>query len=388
MHVRSTVAILVAAAAATAAVRVATQAPAPAAVPFTVHEWGTFTSIAGEDGQAVKWLPQAGASDLPCFVERSFIVFKLGQAGTVRMETPVLYFYAPSDVTVDVKVGFRQGLITEWYPHAAVGVVPGLRDYDGTIDWRGVRVSPSIAAEFPVEGAPSHYYKARETDATPLQVSTQKDRFLFYRGVGQFAPPISATTDADGKTVIWSTHGEPLGDVILFENRRGVVSYSVQHVSAGRTSFDRPMLDDESTPPKRELVSILMANGLYRKEAEAMVATWSDSWFEEGARLFYVVPRSAVDTIVPLAIAPAPSEIARVFVGRLELVTAETRREVHDALVANDGATLATYGRFLRPIGDRVIAASAPAERALLEDRLHTAAAPWTAPPTTSSCRR
>ena len=31
----------------------------PAPVPLTVHEWGTFTSVAGADGQAVRWVPQA-----------------------------------------------------------------------------------------------------------------------------------------------------------------------------------------------------------------------------------------------------------------------------------------------------------------------------------------
>src|SRR4029077_3205441 len=36
---------------------------------LTVHEWGTFTSIAGNDGQAVRWLPLSGPSDLPSFVE-------------------------------------------------------------------------------------------------------------------------------------------------------------------------------------------------------------------------------------------------------------------------------------------------------------------------------
>ena len=39
--------------------------------PVIVHEWGTFTSIAGADGTAVEWLPQAGPTDLPCFVERN-----------------------------------------------------------------------------------------------------------------------------------------------------------------------------------------------------------------------------------------------------------------------------------------------------------------------------
>ena len=36
---------------------------------LTVHEWGTFTSLAGDDGQAMQWLPLGGPTDLPCFVE-------------------------------------------------------------------------------------------------------------------------------------------------------------------------------------------------------------------------------------------------------------------------------------------------------------------------------
>jgi hypothetical protein len=39
------------------------------AQPLTVHEWGTFTSVAGQDGSAVEWLPLSGPPDLPCFVE-------------------------------------------------------------------------------------------------------------------------------------------------------------------------------------------------------------------------------------------------------------------------------------------------------------------------------
>ena len=37
---------------------------------LTVHEWGTFTSVAGEDGDPVSWAPLSGPSDLPCFVHR------------------------------------------------------------------------------------------------------------------------------------------------------------------------------------------------------------------------------------------------------------------------------------------------------------------------------
>ena len=71
------------------------------------HEWGTFTSIAGETGQAVEWLPLNSPSDLPSFVEHfRGTGFKVGLGGTMRMETPVLYFYSTHDTTVDVSVSF------------------------------------------------------------------------------------------------------------------------------------------------------------------------------------------------------------------------------------------------------------------------------------------
>src|SRR5256886_17502247 len=38
---------------------------------LVVHEWGTFTSIAGKDGVALEWRPLNGSSDLPKLVHTS-----------------------------------------------------------------------------------------------------------------------------------------------------------------------------------------------------------------------------------------------------------------------------------------------------------------------------
>src|SRR5262249_10886500 len=85
-----------------------------------VHEWGTFTSVAGPDGKAIGWSPLDGRDDLPCFVERYRYNNKGTLPGTVRMETPVIYFYAADEMRVNVNVRFNQGAITEWYPRAEV----------------------------------------------------------------------------------------------------------------------------------------------------------------------------------------------------------------------------------------------------------------------------
>ncbi len=143
---------------------------------LTVHEWGTFTAIAGKDGRAVEWLPLGlprypASTDLPKFVEHiSDVNFKLGLRGTIRMETPVMYFYSPREVNVSARVAFSRGLITEWYPHAD-RVQPGgvLRNAslnrlqaDGSIAWNDVSVSPNLAGEFPREAESNRYYAARE----------------------------------------------------------------------------------------------------------------------------------------------------------------------------------------------------------------------------------
>ena len=85
-----------------------------------------------------------------------------------------------------------------------------------------------------------------------------------------------------------------------------------------------------------------------------MIETWRDSWFEEGTRLFYIVPRRAIDAILPLDIQPTPSQIARVFVGRMEVITPAIREDVKQAIAKNDRSTLEKYGRFLEPIARRI----------------------------------
>jgi hypothetical protein len=340
----------------------ATQAPTTIAAPqpLTVHEWGTFTSVAGEDGRAVDWLPLNGPPDLPRFVDRADFNIKGSLPGKVRMETPVLYFYAAHDTTVTVHVRFQQGVVTEWFPRAAVtpAFVNGssLRHagFAGGISWTDVKVSPGARAEFPLDSTESHYYLARQTDASPLQSGPDKERFLFYRGVGGFEPPISATVAADGSIVVRNPSGESVGDVILFENRGGRMTYQVRHAVSGQLTLNPPAFDVEFVPPQDDLERILVAHGLYAKEARAMVDTWRDSWFEEGTRLFYVVSRTAIDAILPLEIDPSPTSVARVFIGRVELVTSTTVHDVERALARNDRLTLAKYGRFLQPIVDRI----------------------------------
>ena len=345
---------------------------------LTAHEWGTFTSIAGKDGQAAYWLPLTGSTDLPAFVEHLQTPdFKGGLRGTVRMETPVLYFYTNRATTVSVRVSFSQGLITEWYPHAdrvePVGLQTQARmvayynDWnrrqkqpDSSISWDSITLEPSSSPTLPGGDRANHYYAARQTSSTPLRIKTQTgdqtEKFLFYRGVASFSVPMAVKLTQGEKVVAQNLTTQEIPAMLLFERRGDKLGFRVADASASQPTLDPPELNANMDSLKQAVEDMLIAQGLYQDEAQAMFETWRDSWFEEGSRLLYIVPRQFVDSVLPLSISPVPAQTVRVFVGRLELVTPATQRAVEQALVTHDQSTLNHYGRFLAPILETMIA--------------------------------
>ena len=94
---------------------------AEAATNYTVHEWGTFTSVQGGNGQLLLWLPLKTA-ELPGFVydwnnaglnRRKLVASKTSVMTLQRMETPVMYFYADQSMNVNVNVALETGDITQ-----------------------------------------------------------------------------------------------------------------------------------------------------------------------------------------------------------------------------------------------------------------------------------
>jgi len=339
--------------------------------PYTVHEWGTFTSIAGVNGKALEWQPFGGPSDLPCFVHRFQVGFKANLAGKVRMETPVIYFYSPHAMTASVRVTFPNGYITEWYPranqvarHLGSGSVfdypnplkqdPHTREprsgEPDSIEWPQVKIDPQTPPKYPFQFEASHYYAARSTDAVPLAAGGETEKFLFYRGVGEFQPPIAVESVAEDRLCIRNLARNALPDVIVFQNSRGKINYRSLGALNGEVTSEIPKTDADLAALKVDLEKILTVQGLFPREAQAMVETWGDSWFEEGARVFYILPASEIDSILPLQIEPRPDRIARVFVGRVEVITPETRNIITSAIEHGDRKTLEKYGRFLQPI--------------------------------------
>jgi hypothetical protein len=343
---------------------------APLKDRLIVHEWGTFTSIAGKDGVALEWRPLNGSTDLPKFVhtiEKAELGLRHAQSkaeltAAVRMETPVIYFYADREMNVSTKVDFPKGKITEWYPQA--------RAVETGINWGTIKIEPGAAFNLPADYSDNHYYAARETDAAPVQIcatngrSVEQEKFLFYRGVGTFDLPLAVTLE-NSRVSLRNSGKTPLAQLILFENRDGKVGFQTVENFSGTTTVDRPALDKNTDAVIQQLRQSLVGAGLYEKEADAMIKTWRNSWFEAGIRVFYILPRSAIDEVLPMQIDPRPDELVRVLVGRTEVITPEMEKSVKEevsrlndasAEVRADAAvTIRKYGRFYEPILKRIV---------------------------------
>ena len=424
MKIKSTIAF-VTVVAAFAVIALADSSPKHGLV---VHEWGTFTSVQGADGNLLSWRPLVTA-ELPKFVydwshpglgrvhgsmpvQTPGFFSKGGMVTLQRMETPVVYFYSDKAMTADLAVQFPQGQITEWYPQAGeIGpsMVPpssrltsldslihkcgvsskvSLASTFGTkpvtnsmIHWSGIRIlgpdaDTETSALLPTETSGSHYFAARETDANLLRLDSfsstnaraQYEKFLFYRGVASFSTPLRVTMKTDDIITVSNTGKETLSHLFVLDvkDKSGAFIYVAQLLPGEEKTITRPVATsylsphDLTTKICDEMSQALVKEGLYPREATAMVNTWKSSWFaEDGTRVLYVLPRAWTDRTLPMTLNPAPRELSRVMVGRAEVLTSgleqnlalqlDKARNGDSKAIAEDHQTAKTIGRFGEP---------------------------------------
>jgi len=301
---------------------------------LVVHEWGTFSTFSGSNGTNLSFSPYD--NDLPDFVHGYLPKnSKAGpQGGLISLETPVLYFYADRPQSASVQVDFPKGIFTEWYPYAARS--------DKKLAWDHISVMPNEPLKLPNETKKSRYYAARETDAAPLRVGffeanekrVEQEKFLFYRGVGDFDMPLSARAWGGGSfTVHWDGRG-PEGDLVLVQIEAGKLRFrpfrlNRQRRGAAKADIEIPETDSTIDQLGETMVKLLIEKGMLEKEARAMVKTWSSAWFgEEGTRILYILPPEVTDAMLPLHVDPKPKSLVRVLVGRHDLLTPERERRI------------------------------------------------------------
>ncbi len=324
---------------------------------LVVHEWGTFLSIQGSDGATLGGMIDS-EEKLPLFVRERDLNGRNRACFWLKMETPVTYFYTDRPMTVEVKVDMPRGLLTHWFPAVQTfgpPTGPAARPISPAsfLDWGKVELFPDtpafVGVNKPVSGVrtgaatDSTWRFARETDSAlvrvtkagaPVHPGGDVDKFLFYRGLGEFDLPLSiqsAGTTEDVHLTLRNRGSEPLTTVFAVRVRGNSLQYARLPDLSGlgdlavntATTFSTWMpKEDGVRQVKQQLTAALSKEGLFAREALAMTSTWESSYFHnDGLRVLYVLPRRLVDDLIPIRIKPAPDQLERVMVGRVEVLT-------------------------------------------------------------------
>lgn len=343
---------------------------------LVVHEWGTFTSVQDAEGKSHPGLHHED-EELPAWVHRRDLgpnayFEELPEEPLQQLETPVIYLHTPEATRVKVEVDFPEGIISQWYP-AATAFAPAPYTLaaiaGGTMRWE-LALDPGIdpAQYLPVD--PQEIWApSRNVRSTPVRHATaagveELEQFIFYRGLGRFELPVRVAAPGDDRIVVRNDSEDALAQVVLLRVTEDGGAVSVLGALAAGASADAAVPHEVEpwptyvTKAHAALKAAVMSTGLYDDEAEAMVDTWTRSWFgNHGVRVLYLVPRAWTDRLLPLGIEPKPRELVRTLVGRIEVLTPAMQAETWARIEALGDtptwdaleATIDALGRFAEP---------------------------------------
>lgn len=348
-------------------------APSPLGDRLIVHEWGTWTSLQASDGAPMDGLHHEEEA-LPEFVVRRCSgctgdkgFEQLPGPVTQKLETPVLYFYSDAARDVRVDVTFPDGIISEYYPAPTAYAPPlfeAVRLGDGETRWE-VRVDPSLdPAGFPAVAEDDIWAPSRRTAAASIVSQGESERFIFYRGLGDFDLPVAVNAEGDGVVTVALAGDDALPAAFVLDvgDDRGAVVATGPLAGGARVAIpltEREPLEAFVARAKALVREALVADGLYTDEAQAMVDTWDHSYFRTpGLRVLYLASRAWTDALLPIAITPTPDALVRTMVGRIEVSTAadeqallarvvDARAEAGDDVDTCVTALYARHGRLL-----------------------------------------
>lgn len=366
---------------------------------LVVHEWGTFTSLMGSDGKrqegmhqeeealpdfvygfshpqneaAIKMAGRCGHVKLPCATLHNLAQDKqpsdimpknpLGAGITQKMETPVIYFYGDVGQRVQVTVDFPQGIISQYYPRAA-SYAPSYNEISSlgpsTFSFDVELLAPDNINDLPKTTANSIWNPSRVVKANTIRAQDEHEKFIFYRGVGDFDAGIVVTNDGRRVTINnQSPQTISRAFILNFDGSKGVINdigaiASQKSVAIPKTSLSE---SDYIAQAKNLIVSALVQEGLFLDEAQGLVNTWEKSYFKtQGTRILYLVPRSETDRIIPLKVNPAPSKLVRVLVGRIEVMSKTEEDLLAQKIVRNPSLDMRKeLGHYAEPKLRRVL---------------------------------
>jgi hypothetical protein len=345
----------------------------PTVIPegLRVEEWGTYTSVQASDGHPLGGVHHEDER-LPAWVHRrdlgagGYYLEQLPEEPLEQLETPVLYFWSKEATPVEVTVQFPRGVVSQWYPEAQQ-YAPALHTMTalagGAMTWQ-LTVDPaldpaSLQAVDPNEiWAPSRHVASAPVRWTAPDGTDEREQFIFYRGLGTFAPPIQVLASDEQLRIGNQSRDTPARAFVLqVTGDRGRI-VPIGPLAPGVTAAAIPAaadtLDAYVASARTLLAGALVESGLHADVAQAMVDTWTRSWFRnQGLRVLYLAPRSWTDAWLPTTIAPTPVSFVRTLVGRIEVLTPREEQalvaRVKSGVRSQAALDVSSLGRFAEP---------------------------------------
>ncbi len=173
---------------------------------------------------------------------------------------------------------------------------------------------------------------SRNVKANALTVGGENEQFIFYRGIGKFEPDFRVTSDEKGTLTVANSSDQPIAAAFLIQvgSGHGAVQRLAQIPAKGAITVGAPAPLNDQSPTSEQFIAhagpalklALVESGLNDDESQAMVDTWTRSYFKtDGTRILYIAPRPWADAILPIRFTPVPDELVRTLVGRVEVLS-------------------------------------------------------------------
>lgn len=323
-----------------------------------IHEWGVFT-MAPDTLQANSALIGELESLPSHFYRTNLITASTGNNNPppALARKPVIYAYGTGDGTVgfQLAVTFNGGTPLIYYPKADIWNIninaPASQLFGGDLDmvplgtysvptarldlaansvvWRGSiifgnnnfvlpRYYDTLTEDMRVNG--SGIFQTSTLNETRMSIRTQPDieSFLYYDGVFPAMKSYVLKSYSKDKIAITNPTGDDqLAWFFIDRMSQKVDNTNIRYafipaIKAGETvtaSFKTAKISDMSAQISKELVK----QGLYEKEANALLRTWHDGFFmTPGLHGLNIIDTAEYNKYIILNVNPKPEEIVRV----------------------------------------------------------------------------
>ena len=234
----------------------------------------------------------------------------------VSLETPVVYFYSDKETTASLRVDFPEGTMTDWYPQATRPPQPRYRmdqlhgspahDHD-VATCRRTRIRNRTE---PLLRRPRGRCLADFPGRLAARGKLEHEKFLFYRGVGDGRMPVRVKALGNNQFIVLNDGKEAIPAFVFVQIRDGKIRFEKHGQSVAEIDAQGHRTWRRRRPAKAEswpscFTRLLIEQGLFEKEARAMVKTWQSDWFgQEGRRVLYLVPAAVTEGFLPMKVTP------------------------------------------------------------------------------------